>query len=169
MISDKELLERLKKETNICGGGTLISLVFCCGLEKPCPYRDEALKLLGISKETFRKVKEAHKLEHDTVCFKNLAYCCSLRKKCPIRDKALKDLGMSYDDYINYKLQILKDLIPPTKLNEALHIRIVRPLVMLIVDSQDKLMYKCLAIGNIKFGDIRLVRILDVKPLKEEE
>jgi len=168
MISDKELFEKLKNETNICGGGTLIALVFCCGLEKPCPYRDEALKLLGISKETYKKVKEAHRIDAD-VCFGSLAYCCSLRKRCPARDKALKKLDMSYDDYIRYKLKILKDLIPPDKLNFALHTRIVRPLILLVADTQEKKLYKCLGLGNVHFNDIRLVRVISVEPLKDEK
>ena len=33
------------------------SLAYCCGTEKPCPYRDKVLKKLGISYEKFRRLK----------------------------------------------------------------------------------------------------------------
>lgn len=39
------------------------SLSYCCGLEKPCVERDLALKLLGLTKDDYRRLKnEFHKL-----------------------------------------------------------------------------------------------------------
>jgi len=33
------------------------SLAYCCGLEKKCPIRDEALRLLGLSEADYLKIK----------------------------------------------------------------------------------------------------------------
>ncbi len=34
------------------------NLGYCCGLEKPCPFRDAVLEALRISPETYRRMKE---------------------------------------------------------------------------------------------------------------
>lgn len=34
------------------------SLAYCCSLQRDCIYRDTALEVLGISKETFSKIKK---------------------------------------------------------------------------------------------------------------
>jgi predicted metal-binding transcription factor (methanogenesis marker protein 9) len=43
-----------KKMEDTCFG----SIAFCCGLEKKCPNRDEAMKKLGITKEQFNSLKD---------------------------------------------------------------------------------------------------------------
>jgi len=51
----KKSLEELKKDmVGTCFG----SLAFCCGLEKKCPSRDEAIKKVGITKKQFNSLKE---------------------------------------------------------------------------------------------------------------
>jgi predicted metal-binding transcription factor (methanogenesis marker protein 9) len=47
-------IEKLKdKMKGTCFG----SISFCCGLDKECKYRDQAIKKLGITKMEFIKLK----------------------------------------------------------------------------------------------------------------
>jgi len=162
----EELLVALKNATNLCGGGPLISLVYCCGLEKPCPIRNYALKLLGITPEKFKEVKEKHRIDAEGTCFKNLAYCCSLQKECPFRDKVRKRLNMSDEDYLKYKLEILRDLIPREKLDYALKTRVMKPLIFIIVDpsGEEWTEWRGLGFGN---PDINAFFIQQVKVKKK--
>lgn len=50
----KELKEIREKMDGTCFG----SLAFCCGLEKKCQSRDEAMKKVGITKNQFNNLKE---------------------------------------------------------------------------------------------------------------
>jgi len=50
----KELKEIRENMKGTCFG----SLAFCCGLEKNCPSRDEAIKKVGITKKQFNSLKE---------------------------------------------------------------------------------------------------------------
>jgi len=50
-FTDSEL-EKIQSITCFHGLG------FCCGLSKPCYFRDAALHILGISKEQFKREKE---------------------------------------------------------------------------------------------------------------
>jgi len=184
MYSDDELKELLRKTPNLCGGGSLIALVYCCGITvevdgkekpRPCPIRDYALKLLGISKERFREVKEKHRLYDPNVCYKNLAYCCSLLKKCPVRDKARERLGMDDEKYIEYKLRILKDLIPPDKLEYAVNTRVIKRLAMIIFDISDPTkeewtVWKAEGMGNPDLRIISITRIVskELTKIKKE-
>jgi len=159
---DEDIHEILAKTPNLCGGGPLIAIVYCCGLEKTCPIRDTALRMLGISKEQYKKIKENHKIPAET-CFHNLAYCCSPLKNCPVRNKALESRKISMNEYIKYKESILKDLIPPEKLGFALSHKVITPLIFVIIDVEGKTQYKGLGIGNM---DLNLFWIMDVKEKK---
>ena len=165
-VTDEELKEILKKTPNLCGGGALIALAYCCGLEKPCPIRNYALKLLGITPEKYEKVKEAHKISDEEVCFKNLAYCCSITKECPYRDKARKRLGMRDEEYVEYKLAILRDLIPREKLDYALKTRVLKPLIFVIVDPEDEVEWRGLGFGNLDIHFFQVLKIKDKRKIK---
>jgi len=160
----EDLLVALKNATNLCGGGPLISLVYCCGLEKPCPIRNYALKLLEITPEKFKEVKEKHRIDAEGTCFKNLAYCCSLQKECPYRDEARKRLNMSDEEYIRYKLEILRDLIPDEKLGYALKTTVMMPLIFVIVDPREWIEWRGLGFGN---PDLKVFFIQQVKSKKK--
>jgi len=44
------------------------SLAYCCGIEKKCPNRDFVLKMLGISHEEYKRMKE----EFDEIISRNV-------------------------------------------------------------------------------------------------
>jgi len=102
---DKELFGM----TTLCNGGKLKAIVFCCSVEKECPYRDKALELLGIDKDMFESIKRSYReYDDDRLCYGNLAFCCPLDKRCKKRDEVLHDKDMSPKDYIAFKTELLK-------------------------------------------------------------
>jgi len=144
------LIEKIKEITNLCGGAPLYAIVYCCSIQKPCPIRDTALKMLGIPKEKYEMIKEKHRLAHNGVCFKNLAYCCSLAKNCPAREKAMQELGITPTDYWEYKAKILKDLMKIAKCDkEVWNEKIIRPLFFYVIDPEKSIAWKGFAKGNL--------------------
>jgi len=122
------------------------------------------LKLLGISKEKYREVKERHRLYDPNICYKNLAYCCSLLKNCPLRDQARVRLGVD-EGYVEYRLRILRDLIPSGKLEYALNTRVIKRLAMIIFDVTDPAREECTVwraegIGNPDLGLVMIRRVV---------
>lgn len=150
--------EDLIKLDNLCNASPLASIVFCCKTAKNCPFRDEALRILGISKEEYTEVKERNKIEAKETCYGNLAYCCSLNVQCEARDNALKELGMTPSDYLKYKYKILRELIPESKLQLALKERVVYLLAFeaVCLNNVDA-GYRGLALGNPELVDNLLI------------
>jgi len=150
-MNELDLVEILRKTPNLCGGGQLYAIVYCCGLQKPCPIRDKALEMLGITKDEYAMVKEKHRIAHEGVCFKNLAYCCSLLKPCIARGKAMKELEITATDYLKYKAEMLKEFmrIARNKSKEVWEERIMRPLIFLVLDPEKGIEWKGIAIGNL--------------------
>jgi len=146
--------EDLIKLDNLCNASPLASIVFCCKTAKNCPFRDEALRILGISKEEYTEVKEKNKIEAKGTCYGNLAYCCSLNVQCESRDNALKELGMTPLDYLKYKYKILKELIPESKLQLALKERVVYLLAFeaVCLNNAD-IGFRGIALGNPELVD----------------
>jgi len=146
--------EDLIKLDNLCNASPLASIVFCCKTTKNCPFRDEALRILGISKEEYTEVKERNKIEAKGTCYGNLAYCCSLNVQCEARDNALKELGMTPLDYLKYKYKILKELIPESKLQLALKERVVYLLAFeaVCLNNAD-IGFRGIALGNPELVD----------------
>ena len=103
--------EDLIKLDNLCNASPLTSIVFCCKAVKPCPFREKALEILGISEETYTRIKEENKIEAEGTCYGNLAYCCSINVQCESRHKALKELGITPVEYLKYKYKILIELL----------------------------------------------------------
>ncbi|HDH45029.1 MAG TPA: hypothetical protein ENG66_06545 [Thermococcus sp.] len=151
--------EDLIRFNNLCNASPLASIVFCCKVTKPCPYRDEALKILGISKERYTEVKEKYAIKAKGTCYGNLAYCCSLEYKCDIRDEALKRLGMSPSDYLKYKFKILKELIPEDKMmGVALKRRVSYNMAFEMVCLHNpNLGFRGIAVGNPNLSDLVLI------------
>lgn len=164
--------EELVRLESICGGGHLASIVFCCGVKKDCPFRKEALDRLGISEEKYAEVKEKHKIEAKGTCYGNLAYCCSLNEQCEARDKVLRDLGMTPAEYLQYKFDILIDLIPKNKMELAFKERVLHKYAFEMVKLDDleegKEMegYRGLALGNPEISDSLI--ILDYQPIQPQ-
>ena len=84
--------KKLVGEVNICGGGHLAAIVFCCDpRKKRCPFRDYALKRLEISVDKFIEVKDKHKVE-GKLCFGNLSYCVTGDTKVLLKDGELREI-----------------------------------------------------------------------------
>lgn len=158
--------EDLVKIGNLCSGAPLVALVFCCGSKKSCLFREKALEMLGITEDQYIVVKEKHKIEAKGTCYGNLAYCCSLNEPCDVRDKALREHGMTPAEYLQYKFEILKDLIPKDKMKQAFEKRVLYKFAfeMVRVDDMDGRGYRGLALGNPEL--VEYLMILDCKPIK---
>jgi len=148
-------------EVNICGGGHLAAIVFCCDpRKKRCPFRDYALKRLEISVDRFVEVKDKHKIE-GKVCFGNLAYCCSPEKNCSARDRVLAELGWSYTKYLQYKWEIFKDLVPKDKWELAFTERVLKQYAMELLELDTRKIYKAMGYGNIGMKAIWISEVVD--------
>jgi len=150
---------------NLCNASPLASIVFCCKAVKACPFRREALSVLGISEEEYTRIKEEHGIKAEGTCYGNLAYCCSLSVQCEARDKALKKLGMSAQDYLKYKFKLLKKLIPESKMSLAMKERVSFMFAFEMVNLHDgEGGYRGICIGNPELVDV--VTILNFQPVK---
>jgi len=160
-------------EPQLCEGGRLVSIVFCCDpRRKQCPILEEALKMLGLTVEDFIKVMEKHGIpipEKDGTCFGNLAFCPSPEKESKDRDTALLKMGWSLSRYLKYKFSILKDLIPPGKLDYAFNTRVLKQYAVEILDLETRRVYKALALGNIKSGTLMITEIFKEQDLKDRQ
>jgi len=161
--------KNLVGEPNLCGGGHLASIVFCCDpRRKKCPFRDYALARLGISKEMFVEIKEKHRVESDT-CFGNLAYCCSPEKNCPRRNKALYSLKWNFRQYLQYKWEILKDLVPREMMDRAFTERVLRQYGMELLELDTQKVYRALGFGNIDMKAVWITEVVKSENLANED
>ncbi|MGC8578135.1 MAG: ribbon-helix-helix domain-containing protein [Thermoproteota archaeon] len=155
-------------EPDICRGGRLKSIVYCCS--KECIFFKIALKKLGLSYKDYTHVKK----ENDKVvnAEKNkkvhLAYSRSLETKDEARDTALKALGWTPTDYYEYKKRILEALLPYISNHEALEERIVKPYSLDILDLDSKKLYKATALGSIDARILSLKHVVEKDDYKEE-
>ncbi len=155
-------------ERNICGGGHLIAICFCCSLEKKCPFRTYALKLLGVDEEQYEEIKEEMKIEAPGTCFGNLAYCCSPEKQCQARDEALRELGWSYTDYLRYKWKITEALVGD-KLDYAKRERVLKQYAIQLLELDTQKEYKAIGYGNVGMKAVWISEVVDSGELGDEE
>ncbi len=99
----------------LCRGGDIRSLTFCCMPVKNCPLIP-ALENLGISRNEFMSIKlDAVKktpLEGgDNTCFGSLAWCCKSSTPCIFRNMALQAAGVNLADYMRYKRRLSEKLM----------------------------------------------------------
>jgi len=150
-------------EPPLCEGGRLASIVFCCDPRvRPCPVLDEALRMLGISKEKFIEVMERERIDVDVVdgtCYGNLAFCPSLEKPSKDRDEALRKLGWSVTDYLRYKFRLLMQLILKNQLKRVFSERVLKQYAVDVLDLETKRVYKAFALGNISSGILRITEV----------
>ncbi|NHV05744.1 MAG: hypothetical protein HA495_00210 [Thaumarchaeota archaeon] len=150
-------------EPDICRGGRLKSIAYCCN--KNCIFFKIALKKLGLSYKNYIEVKKKHDkivgLENNKVV--HLAFSRSLETRDDMRDKALKVVGWSPTDYYEYKKKILEALIPLVKHPEALDERIVKAFNLDLFDMNEKKSYKATALGSLE------ARILSIKKVVEQD
>lgn len=91
----------------LCRGGDIRSLAFCCMPVKECPLIP-ALARIGLSHEAYvslkRKSVEGTPLnEGPQTCFGSLAWCCKTSSPCMFRDMTIKQVGLSKKEYMRLK------------------------------------------------------------------
>jgi len=160
-------------EPPLCEGGRLASVIFCCDPRvKPCQILDEALKMLGVSKDDFIKVMEKNKVKiqkRDGSCFGNLAFCPSPEKPSKDRDQALLRMGWSLSRYLKYKLGLLKELVPPDKLKVAFTVRVLKQYAIELLDLETRKVCRALALGNIRTGTIMITEVFREQDLSDRQ
>ena len=99
----------------LCRGGDIRSLAFCCMPVKPCPLLP-ALEKLKLSPQEFVNLKmgsvKGTVLEEGTgTCFGSLAYCCKDSTPCMFRDGALKQSGVKRTIYMQQKRELSRKIM----------------------------------------------------------
>lgn len=91
----------------LCRGGDVRALTFCCMPVKECPLLP-TLSRIGMTKEEYirRKIESVRgtPLEGGTqTCFGSLCWCCKTSSPCMFRDLTLKQSGLSKKEYMRLK------------------------------------------------------------------
>ena len=91
----------------LCRGGDVRSLTFCCMPVKECPLLP-TLSRLGIPKEDYIEMKlgsvKGTPLEGgQQTCFGSLSWCCKTSSPCMFRDMTLKQMGITKKEYMRLK------------------------------------------------------------------
>lgn len=99
----------------LCRGGDLRALAFCCMPVKDCPLLP-ALRRVGMERGAFIALKqecvENTPLEEgEHTCFGSLAFCCKSSTPCMFRDMHLQQLGLSHQDYMRYKRRMAEKIM----------------------------------------------------------
>lgn len=94
----------------LCRGGDLRSLTFCCMPVKQCPLLP-TLDAIGMSRQDYLALKQ--ELVNGTLlsqgshtCFGSLAWCCKPSTPCMFRDMTLKSLPLPKSEYMAMKRDI---------------------------------------------------------------
>ncbi|MGD0534215.1 MAG: methanogenesis marker 9 domain-containing protein [Methanoregula sp.] len=98
----------------LCRGGDLRALAFCCMPVKECPLIP-ALSRIGLSKEEYVRLKlgavKGTPLEGGPhTCFGSLAWCCKASSPCMFRDMTLAQAGIPKKEYMRRKHE-LSDIV----------------------------------------------------------
>jgi len=172
-MRDKYSWRNLIGEPQLCEGGRLVSIVFCCDpRKKRCQILEEALKMLGLTIDDFVKIMLKHGKpikEKDGTCFGNLAFCPSPEKPSKDRDYALLKLDWSLSRYLRYKFNILKELIPKNKLDYAFNTRVLKQYAVHLLDLETRKVYRAFALGNLKTGTLMITEIFREEDLKDSQ
>jgi TIM-barrel protein len=99
----------------LCRGGDIRALTFCCLPVKDCPLLP-TLSKLGLSQEEYVTIKkEAVKgtsLEDGPyTCFGSLVWCCKVSSPCLLRDATLDQMGISKKEYMQRKRELSRAII----------------------------------------------------------
>lgn len=91
----------------LCRGGDIRSLTFCCMPVKECPLIP-TLSRLTMPREAYIKMKldSVRGTPLDTgkqTCFGSLSWCCKTSSPCMFRDMTLKQAGISRKEYMRLK------------------------------------------------------------------
>jgi tRNA-dihydrouridine synthase B len=94
----------------LCRGGDIRSLTFCCMPVKECPLIP-TLSRIDLPKDDYIRLKlgsvQGTKLEEGRqTCFGSLAWCCKTSSPCMFRDMTLKQSGLSKKEYMRLKREL---------------------------------------------------------------
>jgi len=160
-------------EPPLCKGGRLASIVFCCDpRRKYCPILEDALKMLGVSRDEFIRIMDEYRIpipEKDGTCFGNLAFCPSPEVPSRDREEGLLKIGWSLSRFLKYKFELLRKLVSPDKLDYAFNTRVLNQFAVEILDLETKKVYKGFALGNIKSGTLVVTEIFSENELRDEQ
>jgi tRNA-dihydrouridine synthase B len=99
----------------LCRGGDLRSLTFCCMPVKNCPLIP-TLRNLGMTREEYIDLKQG--FVRDTpladgkqTCFGSLSWCCKDTSPCMFRDLTIRQLSLSSKDYMRLKRELSEKLM----------------------------------------------------------
>jgi TIM-barrel protein len=91
----------------LCRGGDIRSLTFCCMPVKECPLIP-TLTRIGMPREEYIRMKtdsvKGTRLDTGSqTCFGSLSWCCKTSSPCMFRDVTLKHEGLSKKEYMRLK------------------------------------------------------------------
>jgi len=171
-MKNKYTWKELIGEPQLCEGGRLISIVFCCDpRKKKCPILEEALRSLGLTEEDFIKVMEKHSIpikEIDGTGFGDLAFCPSMEKESKDRDTFLLENNWGIIRYLKYKFEILEDLIPEDKWEYAFETRLMKQYAIEALELDTQKVYKAFAMGSIN-GTLVITELIKDSDLSDAE
>lgn len=99
----------------LCRGGDLRALTFCCMPVKNCPLIP-TLEKIGLSREEYLTIKQEGVLDTPLeggkqTCFGSLAWCCKDSSPCMFRDMTIREMGLSSRDYMRYKHNLAEHIM----------------------------------------------------------
>lgn len=99
----------------LCRGGDVRALAFCCMPVKSCPLIP-MLEKIGMSRDRYIALK--HEAVGGTVleggaqtCFGSLAWCCKSSSPCMFRDMTLGQKGVSKKEYMQAKRRLSEEMM----------------------------------------------------------
>ena len=99
----------------LCRGGDVRALTFCCLPVKDCPLIPH-LKRLGISREEYIRIKQeavrGTPLEAgEYTCFGSMAWCCKATSPCMLRDSSMQKTGLTTKEYMRLKRHLSQTIM----------------------------------------------------------
>lgn len=99
----------------ICRGGDIRGLTFCCMPVKACPLIP-TLEKIGLSRNDYLKIKQEAVKETPlddgkNTCFGSLAWCCKISSPCMFRNMTLESKGLSARDYMRCKHRLSERIL----------------------------------------------------------
>jgi tRNA-dihydrouridine synthase B len=99
----------------LCRGGDIRALTFCCMPVKECPLIP-TLARIGMPRDDYVRMKldavRGTPLENgNQTCFGSLAWCCKTSSPCMFRDMTLKQEGISTKEYMRLKRELSETIM----------------------------------------------------------
>jgi tRNA-dihydrouridine synthase B len=99
----------------LCRGGDVRALTFCCLPVKDCPLLPTLAKI-GLSREEYvslkREAVQGTSLQDGAyTCFGSLAWCCKVSSPCLLRDATLDQMKMSKKQYMEEKRKLSRAIM----------------------------------------------------------